>query len=87
MKDPIFEEFMQRAQEMELVAGPRKEPEKKKTMTKQEAIAEFNSPKNCMRFYDFQDFKSSVRRTLEKNNGPPKTKNTELSKRDYFNGN
>ena len=78
---------MQRAQEMELVAGPRKEPEKEKTMTKQEAIAEFNSPRNCMRFYNFQDFQSSVRRTLEKNNGLAKTKNSELVKRDYFNGN
>ena len=57
MKDPIFEEFMQRAQEMEIVAGPRKEPEKKKIMTQKEAIAEFNSPQNCMRFYGFQDFR------------------------------
>ena len=69
MKDPIFEEFMHRAQEMEQAAGPppTKDPKKDKKITQAEAIKEFNSAQNPFRYYQNSDFDRGVRKALEKN--------------------
>ena len=67
LKDPILENFMIKAKEMELAAGPPPPPiqqEKIKKKTTTEAIKEFNSSLNPLRYYTFTDFNKEVNKSL-----------------------